>query len=237
MGQRDVFPADVAGGDHGDQLVHGLPLASHHHQPAGVFIKTVHYARTRQKNSLRVIRQQSVEQGTAPVTGCGVHDQPCRFVDHQQIRVFKHDIQRHGFRLECLALRRGPQLNDELIPGFDLGGCFGHGAAVELHHPGLDQLLQIAARELGHNVRQSTVKTACVTPGGHHYPPQLQFGTAVGLVLSVLGRGIGGNSARYNPLALFRISHQEGRLQCFPANYRLFPMHCRLLQPFAHCLL
>ena len=47
VGQRDVFPADRACGNHVDQLIHGLALSCDHHQTAGVFVKPVNNAGSR----------------------------------------------------------------------------------------------------------------------------------------------------------------------------------------------
>ena len=62
-----------------------------------------------------------------------MHHQTCRFIDDQQVGVFKHHVQDHVFRLEGLALRRWPEFNLHAIASLDLEGSLGHGQTVQAH--------------------------------------------------------------------------------------------------------
>ena len=53
------------------------------------------------------MRQQRVDQGAVLIPGRGMHHQPRRFVEHQQILVFKKDGERDLFRLDVQRSGRG----------------------------------------------------------------------------------------------------------------------------------
>ena len=66
-----------------------------HHQAAGFFVQTVYYARARYLAQFETVRQQTVEQGTAPVSCGRVDNQSGRFVDDDDSIVFVNDVQSH----------------------------------------------------------------------------------------------------------------------------------------------
>ncbi len=94
LGQRPVMASDRAG----LKLAHKIGLRrqrlGHHQQAAGVLVETMHDAGTRHFRNLRRVMQQRIEQRPAPVAAAGMHDQPGGLVDHQQVRVLEHDLQR-----------------------------------------------------------------------------------------------------------------------------------------------
>jgi len=138
------------GGNGSRQRIHGRAGARHHHQTARVLVQPVHDARARQLCRARVTPEQAIEQRTAPVSGRGMHDEPGGLVDHQQMLVFMHHIDRYRLGVECLALLGGAHLHPQQITGAYLVRGLDADAAIELHGPLLQQLLQVTARELGH---------------------------------------------------------------------------------------
>ena len=200
--QREVLAAHIAGGNHGHQRIHGRTRAGHHHQAAGVLVQPVHDAGTRQQHGLGVPPQQTVQQSAAPVAGCRVHHEARGFVDHQQVFVLKHDVQRHRFRLECLALRRGAQFNAAFVPCAHLRGRLGGHHTIHGDGTRLDQLLQVTAGKLGHTCGQRLVQ-ACAVLGDVH-TPVAQFGVLAGVgsfFRAVLHGVMGRQGARYNGFA------------------------------------
>ena len=117
--------------------------------------------------------------------------------------VLINNVQRHRLGLEGLALGRGPQLDAELVAGLDLDRDLDHFHAVELNHPGFNQLLQIAARELRHASHQRPIQAAGMALDGHADPAQLHLGASVGLFGSLVGQRIDADGARYNQFAQF----------------------------------
>ena len=57
--------------------------------------------------------EQGVDQGVRLVSGAGMHDQPRRFVEHEQVVVFEENLERNflGLRVDFTKRRNG-QPND-----------------------------------------------------------------------------------------------------------------------------
>ena len=173
VGDGQVLTLHVTGCNQLHQRVHGLACTGHHHQATGVFVQAVNNARPGHVRGQRVQRQQAVEQGAAPIAGRGVHHQTRRFVDHPQMRVFVDHVDGHGFRYESLRLGRGAQGHLNLVPQAHLGRHLGHDTAINQGIALLNQLLQIAARELGHHLSQRFVQALPVQIHGHLACPNL----------------------------------------------------------------
>ena len=110
-GQRQILAAHRAGGNHVHQCVHATAGTRNHHQAAGVFVKPMDDARSRDGAGERIQTQQGVEQGSAPVARRWVHNQASGLVDNQKMVVAVDNVQCNVLSLVGLALRGGPQLN------------------------------------------------------------------------------------------------------------------------------
>jgi hypothetical protein len=120
--------------------------ARDHEQPAGVLVEAMHDAAPRKQPQRRVPVQQPVLQRAMPIAGGRVNDEPSRLVDHQQMLVLEHDIERQRLR---------PALPDRLQQCMDPGPLAATNpragtasSTVDAHHSGLDPALDPAAREL-----------------------------------------------------------------------------------------
>jgi hypothetical protein len=144
-----------------------------------------------------VARQQAVEQGAAPVAGRRVHHQAGGLLMTQQVLVFVHHVQRHRLRHEGLALGRGTQLDGQASPA--LTRAFRDGLArraVERDGARLDQLLQVAARELGHQRGQRPVQPLAMQRGA---APTAQLGAAPARLRLAVGVPVRSTAARRGP--------------------------------------
>ena len=107
----------------------------HHQQSAGVLIDAVHDAGANLPadagQAALAMPQQGIDQGAVRVAGGRVHHHALGLVDHQQVGVLIHDIQRDLLRngLDGLCVR---DLQQHSVPCFQLE-TFGHGLAVALH--------------------------------------------------------------------------------------------------------
>ncbi len=81
-----------------------------------------------------------------------------RLVDNAQMLVLVQHGNRHALGPEGLALRRGPQLDAPGGARMHRGRSLVEHAPLDRHHPRLDQLLQVAARKLGHQRRKRAVE-------------------------------------------------------------------------------
>lgn len=191
-----VLAADLARGDHPHDRIHHGALAGDDHEAAGVLVEPVDDARTRHVASPRIQREQAVEQRAAPVAGSGVDDQAGRLVDDAQVLVLVHGVQRHGFRAECLALGRGPQFDRKHVAGLDARRRLGCRTAVDQHPALAQQLLEIAAGELGHQLGQRLVEPDPVLRGRCLHDPGFRtVGTVFRfgrIVRQTLGEAAGG---------------------------------------------
>lgn len=167
MCQRQVFALHLARGNGAHQGVHGGSALGHQHQARSVLVQPVHDAGTRQAGRRGVVRQQTIEQGAAPVPRGRVHHQAGRLVDHQQMRVFVQHDQRHGLGHESHGLRRGPQLHLQDLPHVHPRSGLDHRPAGHLHRGIGHQLLQVRAGELRDQLRQRLVDAPAVHVGWH----------------------------------------------------------------------
>jgi outer membrane assembly lipoprotein YfiO len=131
-----------------------------------------------------------------------MHDQSGRLVDNEQVLVFVNNRKRDGFGPEGLALRRGAQFDREGIAGLHPVCRARGGAAINPHCTIVDELLQVAAGELGHELRQRAIEALAMHVGRHAQLAQFRLGAGLGLVVGD-GRG---HPRSYNRPALV----QEG---------------------------
>ncbi len=80
-----------------------------------------------------------------------MHDQSGRFVDHDDMLIFVHDIQFHRFRLKSLVFRRALRQNDDLLVAIGGHVAFGN-FSIDGHETGFQPQLQAAARVLRHQL-------------------------------------------------------------------------------------
>ena len=111
-----------------------------------------------------------------------------------------------GFGPERLALRGGPQFDRERCAGAHAVRGPGRGAAVDGHRAIGHQLLQVTARELGHQVGQGAVQALAMQRLRHGHGAQLGRRARLGLVVRGVLRGGRRGGRSYNRPALF----QEG---------------------------
>src|SRR5690554_4245289 len=151
-----VFPAHGAFLQLVNQRGVGNQAAGHHHNAGGVFIQPVHNAGPGQVFHFRRIVQQRIHQGAVGMARRRVHHQPGRLVDHQQVLVFVHDIQRDrlGFPGN-LHFRLGVQVQNvvhhDFVPGLT-------GFAVHRQRPAFDPGSQPRAGTLGHEFGRSLIQ-------------------------------------------------------------------------------
>ncbi len=172
---RQVFPLHLSSGDGAHQGLHRLPDLAHQHQARGVFVQPVHDARPRQAGRARVVGQQAVEQGPAPMPGRRMHDQPCRFVEHQQMLVFEDHVQRHGLGHKGHGLLCRTQLHPSRSPTWTLTEAFRGTAPSQQHRAIGHQLLQVRAGKLRDQGRQRTINSLAMHSHGNVVAPRLHL--------------------------------------------------------------
>lgn len=100
--EREVFFQYIAPGElFGERLV-GQVIFGDHEAAAGFFVESVHDAGALCAADARergTMVEQRIDERAAGVARSGVHHHSGRFVEHQEIDVFKKDFQRNGFRL------------------------------------------------------------------------------------------------------------------------------------------
>ena len=107
----------------------------------------------------RVARQQAVEQGARPVARRRVHHQAGRLVQHQQVVVFVQHRQAPSARGRKARLSSvGTSSSATRWPARTLRDAVSAHRAVDPHMAALDQLLQVAARELRRQRHQHLVQ-------------------------------------------------------------------------------
>lgn len=95
-----------------------LARSCNHHETTGVLIEPVQRdSGTGQQRGNRIVRQKAVQQRAAPVSWRGMNDQTGRFVQHQHLRIFMDDVQRHRLGLERLGLRDAVRPQGGLLEG------------------------------------------------------------------------------------------------------------------------
>ena len=113
--------------------------------------------RTRQRRQSGIMVQQGIEQGPVRVAGRGVHHQPGRLVDDQQVVIFVDQLQ--PYRLGCMGALTGDLGIDahRIATAHTLPDPW-H-PVIERHLPVPYPLLKTAARILRHQLRQRLVQT------------------------------------------------------------------------------
>ncbi len=93
--KRQVGAVQVARGESGGQRVVGQLRLGDHHDAGGVLVQPVHDARAALAadagERVAAMGEQGVDQGAVLVAGRGVHDQPGRLVEHDQVGVLVED--------------------------------------------------------------------------------------------------------------------------------------------------
>ena len=145
MRDCQILTMHLSGRNLSHQGVHRLSGTCNHHQPAGVFVQSVNNAGTWHIAGLGVQSQQTIEQGSTPISWSRVHHQACRLVNHPQMFIFIDHIDGHGLRHKGLRLRCGPQSNLKLMTQTDFGGNLGGHPSVHQGVALFNQLLQIAS--------------------------------------------------------------------------------------------
>jgi hypothetical protein len=121
---------------------------SHHHESSGVAVEPMDDAGSRKVSQVRKVRQQSIEQGPTWVAGCGMHHEARGLIDHQQICILKHHIQRHRLcKPVSLGLWLGGLHPDLLMESQGL--AWTHRFIVDAHTALLDPALEARARLIG----------------------------------------------------------------------------------------
>ena len=206
MSDRQVLTTDLPRRDRLHQPIHGLARPCNHHETAGVLVEPVHDPRTGQQRSNRIARQKAVQQGAAPVSRRGMNDQTGRLVQHHYLRIFMDNVQRHCLGLERQGLRGGTQFDRKAVSEAHPVRGFEDDSPAHRDKTGLDQLLQVAAGELGHLVRQDQVDSLPVQRFRDGKLPQLvirtRFKEILGCRIAIRGQRVG----RYNEFALFQES-------------------------------
>ena len=97
--QRQILAADLARRERRDQPRVRLGRARDDQQPAGVLVEAVHESGARYACEPAIVREQRILQRVRAVAGARMHHQARRFVEHQQLAILVHDLERQ--RLGC----------------------------------------------------------------------------------------------------------------------------------------
>ena len=162
VGQREVFAAHLARGDGTHQRIDRPSALAHQHEARGVFVQPVDNAGPRQVRGTTVVSQQAVEQSPAPVASGRMNHEPGGFVDHQQIIVFMHHVQRHGLRHKGHGLLGGSQLNANVVSHRHPGRSLSRKGFAPSDCATVHQLLQVGTGEFGHGGRKRSVQAPTV---------------------------------------------------------------------------
>jgi hypothetical protein len=135
----------------GERLVRAVGLGDHH-QPGGVLVETVHDARPLHpadaRETVAAMGNQRIDQRAAGMPRGRMHDEPRRLVDHDQLVVLEHDLERdvlaRGLRL--LGLRH---VHHDRVARVDPLARIADRAAADRDLAVEDQRLETGARQLG----------------------------------------------------------------------------------------
>ena len=106
------------------------------------------------------MRQQRIDQRPRRAARRGVNHHACGLVDHDQIRVFKHDLQR-DFLGEDMTVFGLFHIDGDLLPRFGATARIGYHCPVDTHGPLFQQTPQPCARQvriLWHIARKRLIK-------------------------------------------------------------------------------
>ena len=127
----------------------------HDQQATGVLVQAVNNARAWYRRQCRVMVQQRILQGTVPITHRRVHDQPGRFVDHQQLVVLIDPIHLNRLRPDFRFYRQFSVDFNRFTTGDTLLRLT-H-SLVDFYLTTAQPLLQAAARIVRKQLRQHPV--------------------------------------------------------------------------------
>ena len=116
-----------------------------------------------------------------------MHDQPCRLVDHTKVLVLEYHAQVHRLGRKGQRLRCGAQFDPERLPRAHPHRRLANRLPLQLHCAIGQQLLQIAARELGDMPGQRAVEPVIMVLRADQHIAQLHRGVGC-LVRRLIGR-------------------------------------------------
>lgn len=125
-------------------------VLGHHEQAGRHAVDAVHDARAQRPAHLgerAKMVQQPVDERARGVPRRGMHHEPLRLVDHADVRVLIHDVERHGLG-PCLDLHRLGRQQAHLVARHERMGR-ARARAVDRDRALADQPLRLAAREAG----------------------------------------------------------------------------------------
>ena len=128
---------------------------------------------------------QRVDQRAGLVAGGGMHDQPLRLVDDDDVVILEHDIER-----DVLAFRLGGDrrrhVDCDRIARSDMISGVANGIGADPDLPGQDQRLQPRARQRGAAHRQHAVEPHRALIALHHHVQRDIVGGGYALIRRVL---------------------------------------------------
>jgi hypothetical protein len=141
----------------------GAVVLGYDHAAGGFFVQAVDDAGaqfTADAAEVVAVMQESVDKGTVWIPCGGVDDQPRGFVEHEDVCVFIHDVQRYVLGLDGHVFRRWDDEGDAVT-----GSQFGAGLAgvvVDLGVGTFDEVLEACAGEVWDFALQKAVQAgAC----------------------------------------------------------------------------
>ena len=75
----------------------------YHHETGGIFVQPMNNSgsdRSADSPKIRAMKEQSIDQGSAAVSGCGMDDESRLLVDHKDVPVLVQDMKRDRFGLK-----------------------------------------------------------------------------------------------------------------------------------------
>ncbi len=122
----------------------------HDHQPGGVLVEPVHDAgpldAADARQRVAAMGDQRVHQRAGRIAGSGMDHEPARLVDHDDLVVLKHDVERDAFGLRYGRFGRRNCDRDRLA-GVDAVPGIADCAAPDRDLTGEDQRFEPRARE------------------------------------------------------------------------------------------
>lgn len=103
---REVFLGDPVLLELANEAQIGPVTLGNHHRAGSIPIQSVNDAGAKRGplgGQSIGMGEKSVDEGSVPMTGAGMDDNPASFVDDKEMFVFKKDIERHGARIESLS--------------------------------------------------------------------------------------------------------------------------------------
>ena len=127
------------------------------------------------RHRLRIPAKQGVQQRAAPIAGRGMHHQPRRLVDHEDVLILIHHIQWPLLGPKSLALLRRAHLDRDAVPGLDPGRGLLYLPPIQAYAALEQQLLQITAGKLWDQFRECLVQPLSMLLGAHDDLPQFRL--------------------------------------------------------------